>query len=323
MGAIPSSTKPSLHMDLNILLKARRPLVDNAPPSQALLTNPNGRLRRSILPFFTLPREIRDLIYDFVFNGESFWFGHIESRVGASYAADGMLKSHNHWPPGFMFISKQFFSEGVEQFYRKASFHLEPDEKKSLTTQHYPGTLRVDRAQIIQLHIDVLCAFRSHRQESIRNMAETRYQILPANQTSRQLLRHTASASALRILDIAITFKGKEVFGDAYKRRPRLRKFDIKPLAQLLDQLPRKLEKVFVEVKMVDYCEDLSRYGLDALGDTLRPTVMGLVRLPRAIPQETIDVAKLDGKPWRFWKFRVTTLGYDRTKGEQQVCPIM
>jgi hypothetical protein len=272
-------------MDLNSLLKARRPLVDNAPPSQALLTNPNDHLRQSIMPFFSLPREIRDLIYDFVLNDEHFWFGHIERRFGASYAANSMNRVHHRWPPCIMFISKQFFSEAV------------------------------DRAQIIQLLIDVLCEDRSYSQEYIDNRITSRYRILPADQTTRQALQHAVSASALRILGITIVFGGHERFGVADDSQPWLHEYDIKLLDEFLDQLPQNLEKVMVEVQSEKLYPDLVGQGLAALCHTLRQTAMKLVRSPTAIPKETVHFAMLNGTNCRIWKFGVTTVGCHHTEG--------
>jgi hypothetical protein len=271
-------------MDLNTLLQAIRPLADDAPLSQSLPANPNGRRRQHILPFFSLPRELRDLIYDFVLNDQYFWFGHIERRFGASYAANSMNRVHHRWPPCIMFISKQFFSEAV------------------------------DRAQIIQLLIDVLCEDRSFSQEYIDNRITSRYRILPADQTSRQALQHAVSASALRILGITIVFGGHQRFGEK-DSQPRLHEYNMKLLDEFFDQLPQNLERVMVEVQSEELYPDLVGQGLAALCHTLRQTAMKLVRSPTAILEETVHFATLNGTNCRIWKFGVTTVGCHHTEG--------
>lgn len=128
----------ALHEYLHVRPWIRSPPLSISPPAI-----PNARRSRRVashllrdrFPFLRLPRELRNLVYDFVFSDYAFEFCHINMRFRASYrplanedtSKPSTKKSMKfikptRWPPRCILVSKQFFSEALAQFHHMAWF---------------------------------------------------------------------------------------------------------------------------------------------------------------------------------------------------------
>jgi hypothetical protein len=200
---------------------AIRPYLDVQPlaylPFESLLPSeiPNARrsrrvanrTRRQLFLFFRLPLEVRNLVYDRIFQGYQFVFGHVNLQGRASYRGlSANTGEERRWPPSCILISKQFCTEATTQFHHMATFVLCQRPWRPWPIPKAAGQLRVDHARIVEVQPP---AFRAlYLPHTIPGRTEPGFEFWAIEQDEhsrslfRQQINHLLCSTTLQILDL-------------------------------------------------------------------------------------------------------------------------
>ena len=109
-------------------------------------------ISRDFFPWTLLPREIRDMIYHYLWSDTLYIFRHRNLKVRALYPEDSDRRNLFPSPsklPLWLLASTEFFNEGLDQFYRRAIFTPMPWGWSNVLYSKKP---RVKPQQALSLH---------------------------------------------------------------------------------------------------------------------------------------------------------------------------
>jgi hypothetical protein len=207
------------------------------------------RHRRRTFPFFYLPLELRELIYDWAFFDSKFIIRHVNMRVKVLYDIHRLRPCEQTWPPSWTLVSKQFFSEAVAQMHFNACFVF--DIEAPLSGHPRPvGTLRVDHARSVTL-IDSAQRCVRPRSQQPGNAATTWSIHAGGNKLKalRQAAIHLEQSTVLHELNMHFRFDFPNAAGVAVRASdmfPWREQFDTVPFQSLFSRLPRNIQHVVV-----------------------------------------------------------------------------
>jgi hypothetical protein len=229
-------------------------------PARTLLESMFGRLcigsRKSYwppFPFFHLPREIRDLVYDWVFFDSKFIICHINMIVKVSYDIHSTVPRERFWPPPWMLVSKQFFSEGVVRIHSNGCFVFNTDSWLEQSPRS-AGSLRPDRARSVCLIDSEQCCIRPRRTQISSPSAWSIHAGGPKLAALEQAIIHLQHSTALQELRMHIRFdfpNPEAVVLHNSDTFPWREQFDIVPFGTLFNRLPRNLQHVVISTTTV------------------------------------------------------------------------
>lgn len=259
----------------------------NPPGTRNQIHNHDAAQARQLFPFFQLPLEVRDLIYDLLLRDFNFIFVHVNMKACASYK-DVVSTTWHEWPPQCMLISKRFFAEALVQFHHMASFVTYRDQPWPLLPARPVDHLRIDHARKVR-HFFALTCIPVYGTDMVGLEYARPFHVMMNNQASYQVISFLSLPCAVQVLDLHFTFEFPNCLIwqlDAADTHPWTNQFLADGVAAQFARLPLRLQRLTMTVVNWDQWQfPVCRRAMQATCHNLEQAAFQLIPSPRTVSQ--------------------------------------